>query len=72
MDSIRSRVAWSARTASVAWACGSLAFQRSQIGGNSSRPGGSWPASPAWSIRPKISACDPRCDSTWAIVHSLG
>ena len=70
-DSNRSRVARSARSASDAWACGSLAFQLSQIGMNSSRPGGSCPVSPASRNKPKISACDPRWESTWAIDHSL-
>src|SRR5208282_6580177 len=38
---------------------------------NSSRPGGSCPVSPASRNKPKISACDPRWESTWAIDHSL-
>ena len=55
---------------SAACARGARAFQASQIGGNASRPGGSCPVRPALSHRPKTSACDPRCESTWAIDQS--
>src|ERR1035437_10144041 len=66
-----SRNAPSATSASATLSLGTLAFQCSHTGANSSAPGAGSPRIPAWRNSVKISAPDPRWARTWAIDHSL-
>ena len=60
----------SAASASSAWARGVLAFHSSHTDGAKSS-GVSRPARMSSTRRRMMTAPDPRCDSTWAIDHSV-
>jgi hypothetical protein len=61
----------SASMASRAWSSGLFAFHSSQTGRITSMPGAGSPARPASRMNLKNNDPLPRCESTWAIDHSV-